>query len=165
MRSATAGTGSRQRSAAPTPRCSPETTPTPISTTASSASPAPRPRATEATHQARLPVPLSEKSFSGCRGQTPEIRKKTKRAVLTRLSRRARGGPASSTKLLVPYVTSSHTRPRFCNNIFNCSDPPGIAGQRRCVMKRIKPVVAVAALAAVIFGERWLRSKMHQVIV
>jgi hypothetical protein len=32
-------------------------------------------------------------------------------------------------------------------------------------MKRIKPVVAVAALAAVIFGERWLRSKMHQVIV
>jgi hypothetical protein len=30
-------------------------------------------------------------------------------------------------------------------------------------MRRIKPVVAVAALAMWIAGERWLRSKMRQV--
>jgi hypothetical protein len=30
-------------------------------------------------------------------------------------------------------------------------------------MRRIKPVVAVAAMVAVIVGERWLRGKMHQV--
>jgi hypothetical protein len=30
-------------------------------------------------------------------------------------------------------------------------------------MRRIKPVVTVAALMAAIVGERWLRSKMHQV--
>jgi hypothetical protein len=29
-------------------------------------------------------------------------------------------------------------------------------------MRRIKPVVAVAALAVWILGERWLRSKMRQ---
>ena len=28
-------------------------------------------------------------------------------------------------------------------------------------MRRIKPVMAVAALAVAILGERWLRSKMH----
>lgn len=29
-------------------------------------------------------------------------------------------------------------------------------------MRRIRPVVAVAALAAWIFGEQWLRSKVRQ---
>jgi hypothetical protein len=29
-------------------------------------------------------------------------------------------------------------------------------------MRRIKPGIAVAALLVVIFGEQWLRSKMHQ---
>ncbi len=32
-------------------------------------------------------------------------------------------------------------------------------------MRRIKPVVTVAALAAAIFGERWLRRKtLHRVV-
>ena len=64
--------------------------------------------------------------------------------------------------LLVLNVTRSHTHPRFCYSLYNCSDPPGIAGQRRCVMRRLKPIVAVAATLAAILGERWLRSKMHQ---
>ena len=29
-------------------------------------------------------------------------------------------------------------------------------------MRRIKPVVAVAAMVVTIFGEQWLRSKMRQ---
>jgi hypothetical protein len=29
-------------------------------------------------------------------------------------------------------------------------------------MRRLKPIVAVAATLAAILGERWLRSKMHQ---
>lgn len=64
--------------------------------------------------------------------------------------------------LLVLNVTRSHTHPRFCYSLYNCSDPPGIAGHRRCVMRRLKPIVAVAATLAAILGERWLRSKMHQ---
>ena len=64
--------------------------------------------------------------------------------------------------LLVLNVTRSHTHPRFCYSLYNCSDPPGIARQRRCVMRRLKPIVAVAATLAAILGERWLRSKMHQ---
>lgn len=31
-------------------------------------------------------------------------------------------------------------------------------------MRRIRPIVAVAAMMAAIFGERWLRSKMHQTV-
>ncbi len=65
---------------------------------------------------------------------------------------------------LVRYVTRSHTRSRSCKTIFNCSDPAGIAGRRRCVMRRLKPVITVAALLVAIFGERWLRSKMHQTV-
>lgn len=65
-------------------------------------------------------------------------------------------------KLLVLYVTRSHTHPRFCYSLYNCSNPPGIAGQRRCVMGRLKPIVTVAAALAAILGERWLRSKIHQ---
>ena len=41
----------------------------------------------------------------------------------------------------------------------------GLPDGRRCVVKRIKPVVAVAALMAAIVGERWLRSKMHQAVI
>jgi hypothetical protein len=31
-------------------------------------------------------------------------------------------------------------------------------------MRRIKPVFAVAAIVAAIFGERWLRHKTHLVV-
>jgi hypothetical protein len=44
-----------------------------------------------------------------------------------------------------------------------CSDPPGIAGPSRGLMRFIKPVLAVATLMRAIIGERRLRSKIHPV--
>jgi hypothetical protein len=35
-------------------------------------------------------------------------------------------------------------------------------GPRRCAVRRIKPVLTVAALLAVIIGEGWLRRKLHR---
>ena len=76
--------------------------------------------------------------------------------------RTRQGQPAPWRTLLVLYVARLHTHPRFCYSLYNCSNPPGIARQRGCVMRRLKPIVAVAATLAAILGERWLRSKMHQ---